>query len=106
MRINISDLFNNIFHSTFVKMSRSSTEKFLVGQFKDHIPDDKLPTVLDVLKYLFFKKHEEALKSAKTPSKRGIISCPLDSSHNALCDTVETCTSKNLVFFVLLSLRG
>ena len=76
-------------------MSRSTTQKFLVGQFSDKLPGSQLPTEKDVLKFLFHKKHEESLKNKKTPSKQDLVACPLDrKTHTTNCEDNETCTEE------------
>ena len=77
-------------------MSRSSTKKFLVGQFCDNVPESQLPTGRDVLKFLYHKKYEESLKSRQTPSTSDIISCTLDrKTHTSKCDENESCTEES-----------
>ena len=46
-------------------MSRSATDNFLVGQFRQKIPDSKLPTNRDVLKFMFPKKSGVNISSEK-----------------------------------------
>ena len=74
--------------------SRSTTDKFLVGQIKDHIPTNQLPTNRDVLKYLFFKKNE-ALKETKwSPELKVLISCTIVTHEaGALCSAEGGCHS-------------
>ena len=76
-------------------MSRSSTQKFLVGQFRDFIPDNQLPTEKDVLKFLFHKKHAEYLKSEKHPQQDKLISCPIDHNFSSKCSVNDECTEEN-----------
>ena len=77
-------------------MSRSKTQKFIVGQFRDEIPQDKLPTERDVLKFLFHKQHEESLKSKKSPSIQALICCPLEGkSHQVKCESNDLCTEES-----------
>ena len=71
--------------------SRSSTHRFLVGQIEGSIPNNKLPTCRDVIKYLFYKKHTAQQKSKKTPAVTRLICCPLDSSNIAQCDQESGC---------------
>ena len=71
--------------------SRSSTHRFLVGQIEDQIPNNKLPTNRDVIKYLFYKKHAAQQKLKKTPSVTQLICCPLDSNKIAQCDQEHGC---------------
>ena len=74
-------------------MSRSTTQKFIVGQFRDKIPQDKLPTEKDVLKYLFYQKYEES-KSKKIPEKQDVVCCLLDrETHQAKCESTILCTA-------------
>ena len=75
--------------------SRSSTEKFLVGQTREYIPDNKLPTNRDVLKYLFFKHQEESNKSKKTPAISDLICCPLNREFEAQCQEENGCGDKD-----------
>ena len=65
--------------------SRSSTERFLVGQIKDHIPDKQLATKRDVLKYLFYKKSSALEKTKKSPALKSLICCPYSDKVQATC---------------------
>ena len=69
--------------------SRSSTERFLVGQIRDKIPDIQLPTNRDVLKFLYYKKH--ALKN-KSPEQD--ICCKINSQNVADCLSETGCSGK------------
>ena len=75
-------------------MSRSTTQKFIVGQFASSIPTHYLPTEKEVLKYLFHKKHIEASKGKKTPKRGNLICCPVDREHVAECNQTESCTEE------------
>ena len=65
--------------------SRSSKEKYLVGQIRDNISELQLATNRDVLKYLFFKKHEAYKVSKKNPCLKDLISCPTNKLYAANC---------------------
>ena len=70
-------------------MSRSSTKKFLVGQFCDNVPESQLPTGRDVLKFLYHKKYEESSKSKQIPLDR--------KTHTSKNDENKSCTERKVL---------
>ena len=71
--------------------TRSSTEKFLVGQNCLSIQDNELPTGRNVLQYLNHKKFQESQKTKLKPKREDLLGCPTDSSNNARCSENESC---------------
>ena len=71
--------------------SRSTTERFLVGQVDGNLQTSQLPTNREVLKYLFYKKHNEESKTKKKPSLSDIVCCPLNKEKISKCEETASC---------------
>ena len=72
----------------------SSTEKFLIGHVSEEIPDKKLPTGRDVLKYLHFRKCKEKKKNNFDPQREILICCKWNGKGSASCGENESCSEQ------------